>query len=448
MRNKKMLFIIIVLTILLLICAVLLIITNKYKNNEATVPYEEENAIILESNNKLEEVINRNNYYTVENAINKFYIYYAELNQQQNYKIIDDETKASIEKQEKASAENLYKILDKDYIKYKDITTENIRTKLPVINNSIVNITNMYVSEQSLDIYIYIAKGTLREKISNNISNFSIMVKLDTKNRTYSIFLEDYIQEKYPNIEVGEILNINKENIEKNENNAYEYVNVTEEMYVENLFNKFKEELLYNMPLAYQRLDEEYKAKRFNSEEEFQNYEKNNTKNNVIMEVRQYQRDSKEGYTQYICIDQNNNEYVFKVTSVINYKILLDTYTIELPEAMETYNNLTDQEKIKTNLNKIFKAINEKNYKYVYEKLDNTFKNNYYPTEDTLKTYLEQTIYTNNKVEYTIKDKNKDLYICNVNIKDKENTKNKTINMKVIIQLKEGTDFVISFSEI
>ena len=378
--------------------------------------------------------------------------------EQQNNKIIDDETKASIEKQEKASAENLYKILDKDYIKYKDITTENIRTKLPVINNSIVNITNMYVSEQSLDIYIYIAKGTLREKISNNISNFSIMVKLDTKNRTYSIFLEDYIQEKYPNIEVGEILNINKENIEKNENNAYEYVNVTEEKVdqelfmvdkiVENLFNKFKEELLYNMPLAYQRLDEEYKAKRFNSEEEFQNYEKNNTKNNVIMEVRQYQRDSKEGYTQYICIDQNNNEYVFKVTSVINYKILLDTYTIELPEAMETYNNLTDQEKIKTNLNKIFKAINEKNYKYVYEKLDNTFKNNYYPTEDTLKTYLEQTIYTNNKVEYTIKDKNKDLYICNVNIKDKENTKNKTINMKVIIQLKEGTDFVISFSEI
>ena len=163
-------------------------------------------------------------------------------------------------------AENLYNILDTEYVTFKNITKDNILKQLPKINNSVIDIENMYVSEQNDDMYIYIVDGALREKITSQISNFRIMINIDSSNRTFSVLLDDYIKSKYSNLNLNDKLTVNVTSIPiKGTDNLYEFNNISESTYVSDLFSKYKEEILFNTDFAYENLDEEYRNKRFGS---------------------------------------------------------------------------------------------------------------------------------------------------------------------------------------
>ena len=65
----------------------------------------------------------------------------------------------------------------------------------------------MYVSQISFDISVYFAYGS----ISYYDGDFSIMVVLDRTNQTFKLFLEDYVKEKFSNLEENNQLEVNVE---------------------------------------------------------------------------------------------------------------------------------------------------------------------------------------------------------------------------------------------
>lgn len=447
MKLKKIIIILIIVLIILLSIVAFLIIHRKNisEKYQATPPTE---IPEIEIDSKLKSVNARNDFYKVEQCVNKFYTYYSAIygTQKDNY-IMDDEAIASIKQEQEQNVNAVYNMLDNEYINYKGITKDNLSTKLNKIDTSIINITNMYISEKTTNMAVYIAQGTLRNKTTAKISQFQIMLKLDSSNRTFTVFLQDYIAEKYKDLKLGNDIEIKIEkNIEKNGNNTYDFSNISDEKYVTDLFNKYKEEILYNPELAYKHLDEEYKNKRFRTLENFKKYAKNNVRKNVIMSLEKYQKETKDGYTQYVCIDQKGNYYIFKETAVKDYTLILDTYTLDLPEFVQKYTDASEEDKILMNIQKVFDAINAGDYSYVYNKLDNTFKANYFKTEADFEKYIKENLYQNNAISYGKYEKNQETYIYNINIRNEENTESKSINKKIVMQLKTGTDFVFSFN--
>ena len=43
----------------------------------------------------------------------------------------------------------------------------------------------------------------------------------------------------------------------------------------------------------------------------------------------------------------------------MDFDVILDVYTVEIPELTEQYNNSTDAEKVLMNIQKVFYAIND-----------------------------------------------------------------------------------------
>lgn len=432
---KKMIILLII--ILLIIMGITIYIVYQNRGQVVHGVDEQEDTDMYEPEKMLQLVKNRNNFYVIKNCITKYYTYCQTMNA----------STTSDQAEQQRSAEIVYNLLDEEYRNFKNITKDNVLDVVGILNTSVINVNNMYVSERTYNMSVYIVEGTLREQTSGTISDFKVMVKLDSLNRTFSILLEDYIKDKYADLKVGDYMQINvAESIEDNGNNAYDFNVITDETYVQDLFRKYKEEILYNTTLAYEHLDEEYKNKRFGTLESFQAYAKENIRANVIAKISQYQKSVTDEYTQYICIDQNGNYYIFKESAAMNYGLILDTYTLDLPEVVERYNTLEEKDKILFNIQKIFTAINSGDYSYVYNKLDSAFKANYFKTQNDFEQYIKSNWFEKNEVSYGNYEKNEDVYIYNIVIKDADGIKLGTISKKILLKLTEGTNFVMSFN--
>jgi len=127
----------------------------------------------------------------------------------------------------------------------------------------------------------------------------------------------------------------------------------------------------------YELLDKEYKQAKFSNVENFKKYIETNKTEIIGINPQRYQvTDGTNNTKQYVIIDQNGHYYIIREKGVLDYSVILDTYTIDLPEFTAKYNNSTDEQKVLLNIQKCFEAINQQDYKYVYNKLDETFRNN------------------------------------------------------------------------
>jgi len=432
-KLRKWIFVLCAITIMLII---VLIILNK--NKIALEIDEVGEDIEFKENRTPAKVSSRNDYYAVKKCVNKFYTYYSliytNLNEYYGREFSDEEI---VEVQE-SNKIVMYNMLDKKYVESNGITEKNIDTILPDIGNVIINVTDMYVSEIGINFNAYIVKGVLRDTKTNKGTEFQILVKVDRLSEAFAISIENVT-----NIENGYTLSIEEENIEQNRNNKYNYQIITDEAYVESLASSYQEQLLYNQSLAYNFLDEEYGNKKFESFEEFQEYINNNSERYSTMQIEKYQKKVNDNYTQYVCIDKNGNYYIFNETAPFVYSVILDTYTIDLPEFLEKYNSATEQQKVALNIDKFISAINDKDYKYAYNCLADSFKSNYFKTQEDFENYAKETFYSESSVAYNEFDIEGDLFTYAVTITDKDtgNQMKKTF----IMQLGEGTKFQLSF---
>lgn len=437
--------IIIILSVLLIIALIVLLIIIFNLNNQNGTDGNEALQVSEEVDSILKLTSDRNKYYTISEIVGQYYSYYATIYNLSNY--YSQEDTDAFSEAERESVNALYDMLDKEYIADKGITQDNLKSSLKEIKQISPDIKNIYVSNQTNNIQVYVVEGKLKEDITSEGEYFRIIVKLDLTNNAFSVIPQDYTTEKYGNIELGKNVSIdNLDSIQQNANNQFINREIDDETYVKDLFNQLKIELLYNHKSAYEHLDEEYRNIKFGTLEEFDSVASSNEKTYQQMTLTQFQKLEEEGYTQYVLVDQNGKYYIFNEYSVMNYTVLLDTYTIDIPEFTEKYNKSNNSEKAGMNVQKILDSLNDKDYKYAYSKLDETFKQNNFKTLEEFTTYWNKNTYEHNTMTFDNYQNSGDLHIYTVTIKDKDNEASPAITKNFIVKLTEGTDFVMSFN--
>lgn len=231
-------------------------------------------------------------------------------------------------------------------------------------------------------------------------------------------------------------------NIVQDENNKFEYKNYSEEDFVKEEFMDYKYTLLNELDEAYSKLDNEYKAERFNNIQEFNNYieEKRTQIENSIVVSYEYIDDN-----QFIVQDDYGNQYVFIENSFMNYNVRLDNYTIITENYKNKYNKLDNESKAKTNVDMFIKMINSSDYRHAYDKLDETFRNNNFGSVENFESYIKENFFENN---YLIVDKIEqkgEYYVVSTTLKSDISSAADSKNKNFVIKLNEGTNFVMSF---
>ena len=152
-------------------------------------------------------------------------------------------------------------------------------------------------------------------------------------------------------------------------------------------------------------------------------------------------------YTQYVIQDQYQNYYIFDTIDSINYNVSLDTYTIDTEKFITTYNGATNEQKVQMNIDKFFQMINRQDYRTSYFVLDQSFKTNKLNTQLEFENIMKNKLFKYNNISFIeFKDLGSNTYSYNIKLTDLTETKNDEINMTIIMQLKDNTDFVMSFS--
>jgi len=116
-----------------------------------------------------------------------------------------------------------------------------------------------------------------------------------------------------------------------------------------------------------------------------------------------------------------------------------------MTEFTEEYNELNSADKVEYNIQKCLQAINNKDYSYIYNKLDKEFRDNNYKTQDILRNTIQGNLFESNIIKNIYRLNEGATYIYKLTIINAED-ESKTKDMTIIMQLKEELDFVMSFS--
>ena len=447
-KEKKLLLIIIVLILIILLIFFLI---KKVKNGNTKIiinekeNYGEEDGIGLVIDKKFKKIDNEYNiYFTVKNILNTYTNCFEKVNGDVEFdtgriQMTDDEIKKALREEGLVAIKSLFDIQYDEKAKTNDqLIIEEIKKYKNINGNSEYKktIDEMYlcnIDENTILLLVY-------TKI-NNVP-FNCMIKLDVENERYSVFWEDFMKKNNYTKDREDEVKIDK-NIEKNDYNYCMIVSATKEYIVVQYFQDLKDKMLNNPQELYNILDEGYKNKRFSTYDTF--VKRVNTIKDIIN--KSYLTKYKFENNKIKIIDNYNNMYSFLTSGVMQYKVLLDDYTIEDNDFIETYNSLSDGNKVNANIEKFFKMINLKDYESAYNLLDNDFKKKNYPSLEAFKKYVEKNLFNYSKVtNISDSDKSGNYYITVLDLENGESENIQKKQITIIMQLLEGTNFVMSFS--
>ena len=295
----------------------------------------------------------------------------------------------------------------------------------------------MYECQLTNNIIITLVEARLNGKELN------VLVKFDNKNNTYSMFLDDYVSKYNYNKNMDKKdFNISKNEIIKNSYNNNIKVDDSEVYVITQYFSDFRMKMLNDTEVAYRELDSDYAQKKFGDYSNFQNYINENKESITYAGINKYQVVENSDNKEYICIDENGKYYIFVESGIGKYTVVLDTYTIDLPEFLTKYNSSNERIKVGMNIQKVFDAINDKDYEFVYNKLDSSFKQNNFKTLSEFKDYAEKN-FVGKQLKYGECQQQGSIYVFNITITDGTNQTGKNVIMKLL----DGTDFVMSFNK-
>lgn len=443
--KKIIIIMVIILAILSVIVAIILCNTNKGGEEDIETVNEYTQVEEIELDTSIKEEESPTKYYAIKHVIDKYYEYITKFNP--NYNVIISGVVVKEETEiEREDAMKALKEMMNNYIKKVDVKDDQLKQLFEKQSNETFNIENLYYKNENEKIGIYYAKG----KLTKSNEEGYIIIIIDNETNGYTILPLEYVKEKFgKDIDVSKVtLNEEMITIETKSYNKITYNNVSDQEICMYYFGDYMYNLKTDIKTVYNTLNEEYKKKRFGNYENFKKYIEDNYKNLTNMTMKEYQiyNNTTDGTIMYLCKDGEGHCYIFNASAVMNYTLMLDNYTIDLPEFTQKYNEATEEQKVGYNIEKIFDAINDRNYQYVYNKLDNTFKSNNFKTEAEFEKYAKENFFTNNTIQHDSCEKNGDLYMYEITIKDTTNENQKKITKTIIMQLKEGTDFVMSFN--
>ena len=442
-KLKKLKRIIIILLIIIVIIFILLLsILNNKKQEEEQI--KEEIAQMVDTSEEQQELMqfitDKKEYLNISNCLTKFI---SELNvKKSSYYGRDEKNNYTIVVSEDIINQNICNMLSQEYINENNIDLKNVREFVYKIEEKCFYVpVEVYSISNTENIRSYGIYGVIEDIEYNPITESYLILNVDENNQTFSVEVLDNIEQ----IKNKEGNNITE--IPNKENNIYsDIIGVIDEKLIQEYINSYKRLALGYPEIIYNNyLDNDYKDKKYGTLEQYKEYVKNNKEEIKSINLKEYAILEEENYTQYIGIDQNGKYYIFNVATIFDYKMLLDNYTVDIAYFTRKYENSNSIEKCAYNIQKCIEAINNKDYLYVYNKLDNTFKENNYKTQESFIKVIKDKLYKVNVVDKHTVSNEGNIYIYDLIIKDK-NSSDKKIPMKVIMQLKEGTDFVMSFS--
>lgn len=230
------------------------------------------------------------------------------------------------------------------------------------------------------------------------------------------------------------------------ESNKFEFMNVSDQTMSIKYLLDYKEQALYNTDKAYNLLDEEYKQAKFGSIERYSKYLQNTKEELQQAYLTQYQVKKYDDYTQYVLIDQFSNYYIIREKTVMDYTVILDTFTIDLPEYIEKYNSSNEQQKVAMCIDKFIKNVNAENYTLAYNMLAQSFKNSYFQTQASFEEYVKQNLLGKENITFGTFANEGDVYYTYSVTLDNENQSTYSVQKNFIVNLKTGTDFELSFN--
>lgn len=453
MKNIRKVIIILSVICLIILIAIIIALNSIKSNinkdsNDYDLPIEDKSTYEQELNQKLSLVQSENNFFTLESQIKNFFLYYKVGNKNA-----------------------LYEMLDTKYINDNNVTSENI---IEILSSVYIEGENNYIQEiayerESSAKPIHYIKGTIQN--NSNTQNCYIIIYWDLDNGTYSI--KPITENEYNQYISEKIKEENNFSIEKKQYNEIQNITLTDEEKAEKYFKSYIKNALYNVEKSYSTLDEKYKNTKFpnidiyleyllRKKEELQSMDTDNIKsidefnseaeyNKYINNLRfkgleQYSFTSKTNEKSCICIDYYGYNYIFNITGAMQYTVILDTYTIDLPEFIEKYDAGNDQTKLTLNAGRIIEAINNKDYEYVYNKMNETFRNNNFSNISSFEQFINNNFYNINEVQDFTYRQEGSVYICTMGLKNKENESDAIKSVTVLIELQEKRNFEISFS--
>lgn len=352
---------------------------------------------------------------------------------------------------ENKKSEEVYNLLDSQYIKNKDIKVSNIVENIDILQSGFeaFRTKKVYSIELETDKCQYYVLGEILGKNYATIQDTYIIISVDYENKVFSI-----LPTKISNVDLAKyesiIDNIQKENKEfpkivGNEDNELISVTMKTEDIIDFYLKDYLMMAVYYPEIGYNLLVPEYREAKFESLEEYREFINQNIFKLENSVVTSYRFDDKENYAQYTIIDNYDNTYVFKVYSAMNYKVIPDLYTLNLESVSQLYDESDEQEKVAINIQKIVSALNSKDYEYVYSKLSRGFKEEKYPTIESLKTDFEDKLFGTFTVKFNQFNVEGNTYIYDIKLEGRT-VSSSSLDMQIIMQLLDNQNFVMSFN--
>lgn len=437
--KKLRIVIVICLILILLIIGVMFIIqyNNKIEQEEVGDVGEE----ISYDTNQVEDIDDRVEFYTVINCVEKYLNQvrgddnkYYEKNEQGQYVLVASQEEIN---------EDIFQLLSNEYINKNDITKENVLEYVDNIDDSFYYVPLKMKKIVGSNTNKYIVFGFIQTTENEFLKDANYIVNLDRNNKTFSI---EILSSEYGSIDEVNVDNKN-ESIEVNDNNTFIDAKISNEYVAKDYFNRYKRMCLTNSEKAYEYLNTEYKNKRFGSLDEYNKYVERNREELAQIRIEEYVVNNYDEYTEYVCKDQYDNYYIFNEKNLNDFDIKLDTYTIDSDKFIEQYNNSSDEIRVKLNIDKWVKMINNRDYKNAFNYLDETFRtNNFNNDAETFERYIRNNYPAHYKALYGEFTERSGIYAQNIVLENIDNEESSEQELDIIMDLQENMNFVMSFT--
>lgn len=448
--KKIVIMFIIIIIIIILILLLLLKNTNNNANELKNEEYLEnsEEFIPEQDDNGYVDVSDSNIFYSVLNSVNKYidimkYNIDSEIEENQLYKYYDINQEYLFNiKNETQRIEAVYSLLDEKYKDKNNINLNNIKQFIyPVYNNTLLIPIKMKV-KYGTNINTFILKTYLK---GDELVEKYFVIRTNNEKQTFSI---EFIDDNKNNSDIEKLkIDENDDIIEKNNYNNFKIEIIKTERIAQKHLEHYIDLAIEYPEIIYNNyLDKQYRDKRFQSLENYKKYIEDNKKELEYIQITKYFVESELNKTKYVCLDQYENTYIFSEDSVMQYNIILDTYTIQSDKFKDTYNSSDDQNKVMMNVDKFVKMLNNRDYNTAYNLLDETFRDNTFGEERVFEEYIRNKLSLHYKVEYsTFEKRGNNIFVQNINLMDITGIDKSIINFSIIMRLDEGTNFTMSF---
>ena len=452
--NKKMkiILLLVIFFIMIGIICILLFQRNTQGTENTNSSQQINGTVETSSPQTFKQVENYDIYYTVKGILNNYITMIKEANGDEQIETgkLQQSREEIITILEEEAIDAIYHMFDEQYVEEVELTEDSIREAVQEYRqqgdysrnvNYNLRIEEMYEGDITTQIKLILTKFTINDIEEN------LLIKLDMQNDTYSMFGQEYLNSREYNkdTEIAKI-EIDTNSVTSNNYNHFDYVNTNDQYIVNQYFSEYQTKLLHQVGSAYDMLDKEYRENKYESQQEFTEYVEQNYDSLKSNYLSKYLINQFEEYKEYVCLDANNHYYIFIERSLTDYSVILDTYTVDLIDFTQIYDSANISSKVGMNVEKVLDAINDRDYRYVYNKLDETFRNNTYGSLENFEVYMEENFYEENDIEYLEFSEEGDTYIYRAKIKNAAEDQSEQKHITIIMKLLEGTDFDMSFS--